>query len=110
MRSVQEDYPEKEFPVFSKKPTTMSGSKSPATTGRSIEAGKIRGECDLLSSQKTRGDLGKAIAQIVLAYSPRDLQQMRWNFSEKIRKIDPAYRKRLEETITGHLHGTYQNV
>jgi uncharacterized protein (UPF0305 family) len=35
---------------------------------------------------------------------------MRWNFSEKIRGIDPGYRKRLEETITGYLHGTYQHV
>jgi len=35
---------------------------------------------------------------------------MQGNFSEKIRSIDPAYRKRLEETITGYLHGTYQNV
>jgi len=35
---------------------------------------------------------------------------MRWNFSQKIRDISPAYRKTLEETITGYLHGTYQNV
>jgi uncharacterized protein (UPF0305 family) len=35
---------------------------------------------------------------------------MRWNFSEKVRAIDPAYRRRLEEAITAHLHGTYQRV
>lgn len=59
---------------------------------------------------RTRGELGSAVARIVLAYSPRDLQQMKWNFSEKIRTIAPAYRKRLEETITAHLHGTYQTA
>ena len=66
--------------------------------------------CDRLATLRTRGALGSAVAALVLAYSPRDLQQMRWNFSEKIREIDPRYRKRLEETITGYLHGTYQNV
>jgi len=80
------------------------GSSSPSTTET------IRGACDRLSSLKMRGELGRAIANIVLAYSPRDLQQMHWNLSEKIRKIDPAYRKHLEETITGFLHGTYHNV
>jgi uncharacterized protein (UPF0305 family) len=70
----------------------------------------ILGDCEQLKSRKTRGELGKAIAKIILAYSPKDLQQLKWNFSEKIQNIDPAYKKRLEETITGHLHGTYQNV
>jgi len=88
----------------------MSGTGSSGTKERSIASSKIPGECDLLGSKKMRGDLGRAIAAIVLVYSPRDLQQMRCNFSEKIRTIDPAYRKRLEETITGYLHGTYQNV
>lgn len=82
----------------------------PSPAKRSPAADKVWSECDQLAGKKTRGDLGKAIAAIVLAYSPRDLQQMRWNFSEKIQKIDPVYRKRLEETITGHLHGTYQAV
>ncbi|MCC7469192.1 MAG: DUF2115 family protein, partial [Burkholderiaceae bacterium] len=57
---------------------------------------------------KTRGELGQAIADLVLSYSPRDLQQMRWNFSGAIQDINPEYRKKLEETITAHLHGTYQ--
>jgi uncharacterized protein (UPF0305 family) len=70
----------------------------------------IRSGCEALASYRTRGELGDAIAKIVLAYSPRDLQQMKWNFSEKIRTIDPVYRKRLEETITAHLHGTYQSI
>ncbi|MCU0631904.1 MAG: DUF2115 domain-containing protein [Methanolinea sp.] len=70
----------------------------------------IQRECAQLAVIETRGDLGRAIARLVLAHSPRDLQQMRWNFSKKIRDISPAYRKTLEEAITGYLHGTYQNV
>ncbi|HUT38588.1 MAG TPA: DUF2115 domain-containing protein [Methanoregula sp.] len=89
---------------------TQSGFRSHGADGLSTAVSTIPGDCDLLGSKKTRGDLGRAIAAIVLAYSPRDLQQMKWNFAEKIRDIDPAYRKRLEETITGYLHGTYQNV
>ncbi len=57
---------------------------------------------------KTRGDLGQEIAEIVLSYSPRDLQQMRWTFAGKIQDVNPELRKNLEETITGHFHGTYQ--
>jgi len=90
--------------------TTMTSTRSSGTDEQSIASSKIPGECDRLGSQKTRGDLGGAIATIVLAYSPRDLQQMKWNFAEKIRDISPEYRKRLEETITGSLHGTFQNV
>ncbi len=71
---------------------------------------EIRAICDHLSDQKTRGELGTAIASTVLACSPRDLQQMRWNFSAKIRDYSPEYRKMLEETITAHLHGTYQQL
>jgi len=59
---------------------------------------------------QTRGELGAAIAAIVLTCSLRDLQQMKWNFAEKIRDISPEYRKKLEETITGYLYGTYQNL
>jgi uncharacterized protein (UPF0305 family) len=88
----------------------MSGIRSHNMEEQSIASSKIPGKCDLLGSRKTRGDLGTAIADIVLAYSPRDLQEMKWNFSEKIRDISPKYRKHLEETITGYLHGTYQNV
>lgn len=73
-------------------------------------SGSIRDTCLILASIRTRGDLGTAIASIVLAYSPRDLQQMRWNFSAKIQDYSPDYRKSLEETITAHLHGTFQNV
>jgi uncharacterized protein (UPF0305 family) len=69
---------------------------------------EIAGKCLELGSMKTRGELGQAIAQIVLSYSTRDLQQMHWNISGKIRDFDPKLRKKLEETITAHLHGTYQ--
>jgi uncharacterized protein (UPF0305 family) len=117
MGSGAEDYPVKKGEektvrvifsgVFS---ITMSVTQPTGAKERSIAVSTIRSECDQLASEKTRGDLGSAIAAIVLAYSPRDLQQMKWNFAEKIRTIDPAYRKRLEETITAYLHGTYQNI
>lgn len=70
----------------------------------------IAQDCATLRSIKTQGELGTAIAAIVFSYSPRDLQQMRWNFTGAIQDISPAYRKRLEETITGHLHGTWQTI
>jgi uncharacterized protein (UPF0305 family) len=73
-----------------------------------VDCKQIKGECLALRSKRTRGEIGQAIAAIVLSYSPRDLQQMRWNFSETIRDINPEYREKLEDTITGHLHGTYQ--
>ena len=76
-------------------------------TGISV---KIREKCELLASKKTRGELGRDISSIVLEYSPRDLEQIRWNFSAKIQDYSPDYRKNLEEKITAHLHGTYQNV
>jgi uncharacterized protein (UPF0305 family) len=58
----------------------------------------------------TTGDLGRALADIVLSCSPRNLQEMRWNFSGKIGSLDPEYKRRLEETITGYLHGTHQDI
>jgi uncharacterized protein (UPF0305 family) len=69
---------------------------------------EIAGTCSRLASLKTHGELGHAIAAIVLSYSPKDFQQMRWNFSGKIQDMPPELRRQLEETITGHLHGTYQ--
>jgi uncharacterized protein (UPF0305 family) len=71
---------------------------------------EIAGKCSTLMSMKTRGELGKAIAEIVSSYTPGDLQQMRWNFSGAIQDINPELRKKLEETITGQLHGTYQTL
>lgn len=68
----------------------------------------IAGTCAMLGSNQTRGELGQAIAGIVLSYNPRDLQRMRWNFASKIKDINPDTRRKLEETITGYLHGTYE--
>lgn len=39
-----------------------------------------------------------------------NLQQLHWNFSGKIQDLPPEYRETLEETITGHLHGTYHSL
>jgi len=89
---------------------TMFGFRLEDTGEQSIAVSKIVSDCNQLGTKKTRGELGRAIAVIVFEYSPRDLQQMKWNFAEKTQNIDPGYRKGLEETITGHLHGTYQNV
>ncbi len=69
---------------------------------------EIAGTCSQLESMKTRGELGQAVAGIVLAYSPKDLQRMRWNFAGKIQDMNPELRAKLEETITGHLQGTYE--
>ena len=73
-----------------------------------MDCEEIVRECSKLGPMKNRGELGKAIAALVLSYSTRDLQRMRWNFSGAIHDINPELRKKLEETITGHLHGTYQ--
>ena len=73
-----------------------------------MDCKQIAGECATLRSKKTTGELGETIAAIVLLYSPHDLQQMQWNFSETVQDYNPDYRKRLEETIAGHLHGMYQ--
>lgn len=71
---------------------------------------RIRDICEDLSHIQIKGTAGLAIADTILQYSPRTLKQMRWNFSEKIRDYPPEYREKLEETITAHLHGTYQHV
>ncbi len=70
----------------------------------------IRDRCRQLGQIQTTGELGQGIADAVLSNSPRDLQEMRWNFTGKIESLDPDYKKRLEETITGYLHGTYQDI
>ena len=66
--------------------------------------------CLALQSAKTRGELGAVIAGLALTYSPGDIRQMEWNFSESVKDISPGYRKRLEELITAHLHGTCQSL
>jgi hypothetical protein len=73
-----------------------------------MNAEQISNNCEKLRCMKNRGELGQAIATLVLTYSPRDLETMRWNFSGAIHAINPEYRKILEECITGHLQGIYQ--
>lgn len=80
------------------------------TEGHTTVSTHIQGECNALASMNRRGELGKAIARLILAYSPRDLQQMRGNFSRKIQDFSPPYQKTLEEAITGYLQGTYQRA
>ena len=85
----------------------MFGFRRTNDNGQPFSPALVSEACGQLRSARTRGELGAALAGIVLRFSPRDLQQMRWNFSEKIQGYDPAYRKRLEETITAHLNGTF---
>jgi uncharacterized protein (UPF0305 family) len=63
-----------------------------------------------LQKAKNRGDLGEHIAFLVLQYSPAEIQQMKQNFSYRIRDITPEYRDRLTKKITEHLLGTYQRI
>jgi hypothetical protein len=62
----------------------------------------------VLTSTRPGGEPSQVIAAIVLSSSPRDFPQMRRNFTGSIQDINPDHRKKLEETITVHLHGTYQ--
>ena len=70
----------------------------------------IQEDCARLKDLRARGELGVALAQIVLLYSPRDIWQMMENFGNTIRDISPEYRVELETAITGHLLGTNQNI
>jgi len=78
--------------------------------GPASEYGKIRSECTFLSRIETRGGLGEAISQIILRYSPKDLQQMKRNFGIRVRDITPEYRDQLEMRISEHLTGTWQTI
>jgi uncharacterized protein (UPF0305 family) len=64
----------------------------------------------MLKEAKNRGDLGGQIADLVLTYSPADIQQMKRNFDNKARDLPPEYRDRLTKKITEHLLGTYQRI
>jgi uncharacterized protein (UPF0305 family) len=70
----------------------------------------IQEDCARLKEIRARGELGAALAQIVLMYSPRDVRQMMENFGNMIRDISPEYSAELEAAVTGHLLGTYQNI
>jgi uncharacterized protein (UPF0305 family) len=71
---------------------------------------QITRNCSELKGAKTRGELGRAIAPLVLRYSPADIQQMKRNFETKVRDLTPEYRDRLTRKITEHLLGTYQRI
>ncbi|MDD1729521.1 MAG: DUF2115 domain-containing protein [Methanospirillum sp.] len=92
--------------LFSSSFRTSSGGSSPGPASPS----SITTLCHELAVIRIRGELGLAIADLVLRYSPRNLEQMRWNFSEKIKGYAPELKTLLEETITAHLHGTYQQI
>lgn len=70
----------------------------------------IQETCERLRSLQTRGELGAEVAALVLAYTPRDLDRMRWNFTGKAGSVQPEYIRDLEKMITAYLHGTYQDI
>ncbi|MFA6362506.1 DUF2115 domain-containing protein [Methanoregula sp.] len=73
-------------------------------------AAAIQKDCARFLALRSRGELGAALARVVLLYSPRDIRQMEQNFGNSVRDLSPEYRKELEEAITGHLLGTYQSI
>ncbi|MEN6397138.1 MAG: DUF2115 domain-containing protein [Methanoregula sp.] len=73
-------------------------------------AAAIREDCARFKTMQSRGELGAALARVVLLYSPRDIRQMEQNFGDSIRDLAPEYKKKLEAAITGHLLGTYQAI
>ncbi len=70
----------------------------------------ISDACIRLASLPLRGELGKAVADIVLTYAPNDLKRMKVNFSDKIETFSPDYKRELEESIAAFLDGTYQAI
>ena len=84
---------------------------SPSERGNpSANAEKIHSDLEKLKSARTTGELGTLISSVVLLHSPKDIQQMRSNFYEKIRNVTPEYRVRLETKIAEHLLGTWQTL
>lgn len=70
----------------------------------------ISRQCRELKAATTRGELGMGIARIVLAHSPKEIQQMKRNFDTKVQDLSPDYRERLTAKITEHLLGTFQRI
>ena len=90
----------------------MTGQNPFPLTGNnpSANAEKIHSDLINLKSARTNGELGTLISSVVLLHSPKDIQQMRSNFYEKIRNVTPEYRIRLETKIAEHLLGTWQTL
>lgn len=81
-----------------------------SVTGKKPDKILIPMTCDMLSGLESRRDLGEAIAELVLDYSPRYLTKMKVNFSDKIDSFPDDYKRELEETIASFLDGTYQKI
>ncbi|MGA2698647.1 MAG: DUF2115 domain-containing protein [Methanoregula sp.] len=88
--------------------TDMPHNPGQGTPEQIAEA--IRKDCTRFRTMQSRGELGMAIARVVLLYLPHDIRQMEQNFGNSIRDLAPEYKKELEEAITGHLLGTYQAI
>lgn len=88
-------------------PMSLSGKKPESVV---VSSNAIARSCIALKEAKTRGELGEQIANLVLTYSPADIQQMKRNFDNKARDLPPEYRDRLTRKITEHLLGTYQQI
>jgi len=73
-------------------------------------AAAVSRDCARFKTFRTQGELGAALARVVLLYSPRDIRQMEQNFGKSVRDLSLAYKKELEDAITGHLLGTYQAI
>jgi len=67
-------------------------------------------QCQELKRAGTRGELGGGIARLVLAHSPKEIQQMKRNFETNVQDLSPEYRERLTAKITEHLLGTFQRI
>ena len=85
--------------------TSLSEEGNPSAIADEICSDLVK-----LKSARTKGELGSLISSVVLIYSPKDIQQMRHNFYEKIRNVTPGYRDRLYAKITEHLLGTWQTI
>ncbi|NLV27272.1 MAG: DUF2115 domain-containing protein [Methanomicrobiales archaeon] len=81
-----------------------------SSTGNGSEELSIPEICDKLKDCESKGNLGMAIADLVLEYSPRYLTKMKVNFSDKIDSLSPDYKRELEETIAAFLDGTFQKI
>jgi uncharacterized protein (UPF0305 family) len=73
-------------------------------------ADTISRQCSELKAAATRGELGTAVARIVLLHSPQEIQQMKRNFDTRVQDLSPEYRDRLSAKITEHLLGTFQRI
>jgi len=85
---------------------------SERTTDKSQSFGETAAQtdCKRLRKIRTRGELGAALAQLILSHSPRDIRLMMENFGNSIKDVSPEYRAGLEAALTGHLLATYQAV